>query len=315
MLASILRRLGLGAITLVVVATLVFVATELIPGDAAYAILQQDATPEALTAMRERLGLDRPAYIRYGDWLVRTLSGDLGTSYGSELAVAPVIADRLWNTVRLAGLAAALALPMAFLFGVLSALWARSVFDHSVGVLALIVVSVPEFFVGLALVFLFAVQLNLFPAISFIRDGQDAGSYLWAAFLPALTLALALAPHLIRMTRSVILSGLGNGYVEAAVLKGLSRARIIGGHVLPNVLGPLISITALILAYLVAGVVVVETVFSYPGLGRLMVDAIATKDTPVIQACALLLAGVYVVLNTLADILATLRNPRLRARA
>ena len=311
---AILRRIGLGAATLFVVATLVFTATELIPGDAAFAILGQSADAAALAAMRERLGLDQPALVRYAAWLGRTLSGDLGTSFGTGTAVAPLIAERLWNTLRLAAFAALLGMPAAFLLGVAAAMRAGSVLDRTIGGGALTVVSVPDFFVGLALVFLFAVQLNLFPAISLVRPGQGVDGFLWATFLPALTLALTIAPHLIRMTRAAIIGGLASGYVEMSILKGLPRARIIWRHVLPNVLGPLISISALILAYFVAGVVVVETVFAYPGIGRLTVDAVATKDTPLIQACALVLSAVYVLINMSADLLATVTNPRLRGR-
>ena len=304
----------MGAATLLLVATLVFLATELIPGDAAFALLGQGASEEALAAMRERLGLERPALVRYVEWLGRTVSGDLGTSFGSGTAVGPLVAERFWNTIRLAAFAALLGMPAAFLLGVISAMRAGSALDRGVGTAALTVVSFPDFFVGLVLVFLFAVQLNLFPAISMVRAGQPGSAFLWASFLPALTLALAIAPHLIRMTRAAIISGLTSGYVEMSILKGISRSQIIWRHVLPNVLGPLISISALILAYFVAGVVVVETVFAFPGVGRLMVDAVATKDTPLIQACALLLSTVYVVMNTLADLLATLSNPRLRER-
>lgn len=312
MLVPILRRIALGAITLLGVATLVFVATELIPGDAAFAILGQSASEEALVSMRERLGLDRPAYVRYFDWLGRALAGDLGVSFGTNAPVAPLVAERLWNTLRLAAFAALISMPAAFLIGVGTAIRAGSALDRGVGALALTVVAVPDFFVGLVLVFLLAVQLDLFPAIAIVRPGQDFGGFLWATFLPAMTLALAIAPHLIRMTRSAILSGLTSSYVETSILKGLSRTRIIWCHVLPNVVGPLISVSALILAYFIAGVVVVETVFAFPGIGRLMVDAIAIKDTQLIQACALVLAGIYVGINTLADVLAGLSNPRLR---
>ena len=311
----IVRKTALAVLTLLFVAVLVFVATELIPGDAAFAILGQGASTEALEAMRERLGLDRPAVVRFVEWLGRTMTGDFGESFGTGQPVAPLISERLWNTLRLAGLAALIAMPAAIVIGVASAARAGSAFDRVVSLAVLSVVAVPEFFVGLLLVFLFAVQLNLLPAISFVREGQDMTAFLRAATLPALTLALSVAPHLVRMTRSTIISGLTSGYVEAAVLRGVPRRRIVWRHVLPNVAGPLISISALILAYFIAGVVVVETVFAYPGIGRLMVDAVSTKDTPLIQACALLMASIYIFINTLADVLASASNPRRRSRA
>jgi peptide/nickel transport system permease protein len=310
--AMVFRRLALGALTLLLVATMIFVATDLLPGDAATAILGQNATPESLAVLRERLGLDAPVHVRYFSWLAHALSGDLGVSFGTSMPVVPLLADRMWNTLRLAGLAAVMSMPVAFLLGVGSAVRAGSAFDRGTGVLALVVISVPEFFLGLVLVFLFAVQLGMFPAFAVVRPGQDSAAFLRSIFLPALTLALAMAPHIIRMTRSAIMSGLTSSYVETAVLKGLPRATIVWRHVLPNALGSLISISALILAYFVAGVVVVETAFAFSGIGRLMVDAVATKDTPLIQGCALVLAGVYVVMNTLADLAAMLVNPRLR---
>ena len=264
--------------------------------------------------MRERLGLNQPAVVRYFQWLGDTLSGDLGVSFGTNTPVAPLVAERLWNSARLALFAALIGMPAAFLLGIVSGIRAGSILDRGVSMLALAVVSVPQFFLGLVLVFVFAVRSDLFPAISFVRPGQTLGQFAWASFLPALTLALAIMPHLIRMTRSTIVGGLTSAYVETSILKGVPRARIIWRHVLPNVAGPLISISALIFAYFLAGVVVVETVFAYPGIGRLLVDAVATNDTPLIQACALLLAAAYVIINTLADVLSVATNPRLRGR-
>lgn len=311
MLQMIVSRIIFGALTLLLVATIIFVATELLPGDAALHILGRDATAENLAAMRERLGLGQPSYLRYLDWLGHLVMGDLGTSFGTNMPVAPLVADRLWNTMRLAAFAALLCMPLGFLLGVRSAIHAGSVFDRSTGIVALVVASLPEFFLGLSLVFLFAVQLGLFPAIAVVRPGQDAVAFLRSAFLPALTLALSMIPHLVRMTRAAIMAELTSSYVETSVLKGVSRSAIIWGHVLPNVLGSLISTSALILAYLIAGVVVVETAFAFPGIGRLMVDAVANKDMPLIQASALVMSAVYVVTNLLADLYAMLASPRI----
>lgn len=306
----VMKRIASGALTLLVVASLIFVATELLPGDAAMAILGPDATTEGLAAVRERLGLDRAPHVRYLEWLQRAASGDLGASYGTSKPIAPLLGDRLWNTLRLAAYAAVLSLPGAFLLGVIAAMRAGSILDRTLGTVTLAIVSVPEFFLGLGLVFVLAVQAGWFPALSIVRPGQDIAAFLRATFLPALTLALALAPHVFRMTRSNIVRGLTSPYVEMAVLKGVPRRAIVLRHVLPNVAGPLINIAALVLAYFIAGVIVVETVFAFPGIGRLMVDAVAAKDMPLIQACTLVLSTVYIVVNTLADILAAIANPR-----
>ncbi len=306
------RRLGSGVLTLLFVASAIFLATELLPGDAATAILGQDATAEGLAALRERLGLDRAPHVRYFEWLWHLLSGDLGISYGTKSPVAALVADRLWNTLRLAAFAATLSLPAAFLLGVSSAMRAGTAFDRGLSAIALTIISVPEFFVGLGLVFVFAVHAGMFPALAIVRPGQDTAAFLRATFLPALTLALAIAPHVIRMTRSNVIRGLASPFVEMAVLKGIPRRTIVWRHVLPNVVGPLINVAALVLAYFIAGVVVVETVFAFPGIGRLMVDAVATKDAPLVQACALVLSSIYVGVNTMADIAATIANPRLR---
>jgi peptide/nickel transport system permease protein len=311
-LRLIARRLAHGALTLMFVAVAIFFVTAILPGDAAMAVLGQDATAESLAVVRERLGLDQPLLVRFAVWARDVASGNLGVSFGTAMPVAPILLDRLWNSLRLAALAATMSFPTGFLLGMLSAARPGSMADRSVGALALGIVSIPEFFVGLLLAFLFAVKLGLFPAISFVRPDQAASAFLRASFLPALTLALSITPHLVRMTRAAVVSGLTSAYVETAILKGLSRHRIIWRHVLPNVIGPLTSIGALALAYFVAGAVVVETVFAFPGLGRLLVDAVAAKDTPVIQACALLLACVYVIINMAADILGLLANPRLR---
>lgn len=307
-----MKRIASGALTLVVVASLIFVATEMLPGDAAMAILGPDATAEGLAAVRERLGLHRAPHVRYLEWLFHATSGDLGISYSTGKPIALLLGDRLWNTLRLAAYAAMLSLPAAFLLGVIAAMRAGSMFDRMLRTATLAIVSVPEFFLGLALVFILAVQMGLFPALAIVRPGQDIAAFLRATFLPALTLALALSPHVIRMTRSNIMRGLTSPYVEMAVLKGIPRQAIILRHVLPNVAGPLINIAALVLAYFIAGIVVVETVFAFPGIGRLMVDAVATKDMPLIQACALVLSAVYIAVNTLADILVAIVNPRSR---
>ncbi|MGV3549292.1 ABC transporter permease [Rhizobium sp.] len=311
MLRIVTKRLALGVMTLLLVATIIFVATEQLPGDAASVLLGQNATPESLAAMRERLGLDEPALSRFVGWIGRMAVGDLGISFGTNQPVAPLIADRLWNTLRLAAFAAAMALPFGFLVGVYSATHAGRLMDRSSAFAALVVASLPEFFLGLGLVYLLAVQFGMFPAISIIRPGQGLTAFFRSAFLPALTLALTMAPHVIRMTRSAILSELSSSYVEMGILKGVARRTIIGRHVMPNIIGSLVSVFALIVAYLIAGSVVVETAFAFPGIGRLMVDAVATKDMPLIEAGALTVSAIYVITNVIADVVSAITNPRL----
>ncbi|MDQ7249633.1 ABC transporter permease [Dongia sedimenti] len=307
------RRLLIGLVTIWVVATVIFGATEILPGDVAEAVLGPDATPESLAAMRERLGLDRPVLLRYATWLDHALLRlDLGASLGSGRPVAEAVGDRLWNTARLAAVTALLAIPAALALGVISAIRAGSVLDRGIGLAALCAVSVPGFFVAIALVYVFAVQLGWLPALATVRPGQTFPAFLRSVALPSATLAIGLMPHIIRQTRNALLAALSHAHIEMAVLKGVPRSAIILRHALPNALAPILNIVALVSAYLVAGVVVVETVFGFPGLGRLMVDAVATRDTPVAQACALIFATTYVVANALADTLAVLANPRLR---
>lgn len=307
------RRLLVGATTIWVVASIIFAATEILPGDVAQAVLGPDATPESLAAMRERLGLDRPVLARYAVWLDHALLRfDLGASLGSGRPVVEAVGDRLWNTARLAAVTALLAIPAALALGVISAIRAGSVLDRGIGLAALCAVSVPGFFVAISLVYVFAVQLGWLPALATVRPGQTFPAFVRSIALPATTLAIGLMPHIIRQTRNALLSALSHPHIETAVLKGLPRSAIVLRHALPNAIAPILNIVALVSAYLVAGVVVVETVFGFPGLGRLMVDAVATRDTPVAQACALIFATTYVAANAIADALAVLANPRLR---
>lgn len=299
--------------TLLVASLLMFAATEILPGDVAQAILGQYATPEALAAMRERLGLDQPAYIRYVEWLGRMLVGDLGQSTSTGQPVATLIDDRLRNTLLLAFSTALVAVPLALALGLVAATHANSAVDHSITIAALIAVAVPEFFTAILLIYLFSVSLEWLPSISVIRSGETLFDTLDQLILPVTVLTLVVMAHTVRLTRNSLVNVLSSGFIETAILKGIPRNRIILFHALPNVLSPIFTIVALTLAYLVSGVVIVETVFSYPGLGRLMVDAVAGRDIPLIQACGMIFCLVYVLLNMTADVLSTLANPRLRA--
>lgn len=310
--AMIVRRLGLGLLTLLVVSAIIFATTEILPGDVATAILGQSATPEAVANIRADLGLDRPAILRYGEWLWGFLHGDLGTSLASRQPVATQLLRRLGNTMFLAGFAAVIAVPLAVGLGLLAAVKRETPLDKAISIATLSTISVPEFFVGYILIILLAVQFPIFPSLATVSADMALGTRLYAVALPALTLTLVVLAHMMRMTRAAVIDVLSQPYIEMARLKGLPDWRVVLEHALPNALGPIITVVALNLAYLVVGVVVVEVVFVYPGMGQYMVDAVSKRDVPVVQACTLIFALTYVGLNLLADVLGIMVNPRLR---
>ena len=312
MLKLLGQRLVLGALTLVVVSALIFAVTEWLPGDIATNILGQSATPENVAAIRAELGLDRPPHVRYVEWLRDAINGDLGTSLANKRPVATVIGPRLWNTLFLAIYAAVIAVPLSVFLGILAAIYRNSIYDRLVNVSTLAAISMPEFFVGYILILYMAVQLRWFPAIATFKPEQSFIQHLYATFLPMLTLVLVVIAHMMRMTRTSVLAVMASPYIEMALLKGLPKWRIVVRHALPNALAPIINVIALNLAYLIVGVVVVEAVFTYNGLGRLMVDAVSKRDVPVVQACGLIFAVVFIGLNMIADVLSILSNPRLR---
>ena len=307
----IARRLALGLVTLFIISLVIFGAIELLPGDLAQEILGQSATEETVAAFRRELGLDLPAHIRYAEWLGGVLQGDFGRSLANRRPIADLIGVRLGNTLFLAAYAAAIAVPLALALGILAALFRNSVYDRTVNVSTLTSISFPEFFVAYILIYALAQQAGLFPSIANVAPDADLGEKLYRTFLPALTLTLVITAHMMRMTRAAIINLLASPYIEMARLKGLSPARVILRHALPNALAPIINVIALNLAYLITGVVVVEVVFVFPGLGQLMVDSVAKRDVPVVQAGALVFACAYVLLNLSADVLSTLSNPRL----
>lgn len=306
----IARRLGLGLVTLFVISLLIFAAVEMLPGDIAEEILGQSATAETVAAFRRELGLDMPAYQRYLAWLGGILQGDFGNSLANGRPISDLISGRLSNTLFLALYAAAISVPLAIGLGILVSLFRNSVFDRTVNLITLSSISFPEFFVAYILIVLLA-QTGYFPSLATLSPDATFGEKLYRTFLPALTLTLVVTAHMMRMTRAAIINLLASPYIEMARLKGLSPGRIIVKHALPNALAPIINVIALNLAYLITGVVVVEVVFVYPGLGQLMVDSVAKRDIPVVQAAALIFACAYVLLNLTADVLSTLSNPRL----
>ncbi len=309
----ILTRVALGIGLLFVVSLVIFWATELLPGDLATQLLGQSATPETVAALREQLGLNDPAPVRYWNWLSGALMGDFGISLSNKRPIADLIGARLGNTVFLALYAAAMAVPISLVLGILAALWRNSAFDRIANAGALSAISFPEFFVAYILV-LWLSQSGLFPSMVRINPTTTFADRLYMCFLPALTLTLVVTAHMMRMTRAAIINLMASPYIEMARLKGLSPLRIVLRHALPNALAPIINVIALNLAYLITGVVVVEVVFVYPGLGQLMVDAVSNRDIAVVQAVALIFAAAYVALNLIADVLSTITNPRLMHR-
>ena len=308
----ILNRLSLGVLTLLAVSVLIFICTQILPGDVASAVLGQGATPETLAAFRKELGLDQPAHKRYLSWLWGALHGDLGVAMTNKRVIIDELLPRLYNTLFLAAYAALIAIPLSVGLGILAAINEGKAADKIANVLTLTAISVPEFFMGHIMIILFAVNVDWFPSLATVYPGISFSEHMHITTLPALALTMLVAAHMLRMTRSSVLAVMSSPYVEMAFLKGASRSRVIVRHALPNAAAPIITVVALNLAYLVVGVVVLEAVFVYPGMGQLMVDAVSKRDVPVIQACGLVFASVFVILNTLADILVILVNPRLR---
>jgi peptide/nickel transport system permease protein len=308
----IIRRIGIGIVTLWVVSVLVFAGTEILPGDVAQIILGQNATADTLAALRSELGLDQPAIVRYIDWLGDMVSGDLGISKAGGATIESLIGNRLLNTVVLAGIVAGISVPLSVAIGLLAAMYPGTWIDRTVSFGTLSLISVPEFFTATILVLIFAVQLRLLPSVAYLSDDETFWQLARALALPILTLTIAVSGQMIRLTRAAVLNVLSSPYIEMAILKGVPRRRIVLRHALFNAIGPIVNVVALNLAYLVSGVVIVETVFAYPGLAKLMIDGVQTRDLPLVQACAMIFCGAYVVLILLADIAAITSNPRLR---
>lgn len=310
--ALITRRLVLGVLILLIVSVLVFVGTEVLPGDVAQAILGQGATPELVANVRERLGLNDPAYVRYFAWLGSLLSGNLGTSLANGADIADMVGERIVNTVILAGVTAMIAVPSAIVLGLFCALKPNGWLDRSISTVSLTLISVPDFLIAILLVTVFAVQLGWLPAIATLRPGQDIATVARMLVLPVTVLVFTVLAHMVRMTRTTVINVLTTPAIEMAILKGVPRWRLLLVHALPNAMAPIANVVALNLAFLISGIVVVETLFNFAGLGRLMVEAVTTRDIPVVQVCAMIFCSVYVLLNLSADIVAIVSNPRLR---
>ncbi|KEJ97246.1 peptide/nickel transport system permease protein [Pseudosulfitobacter pseudonitzschiae] len=306
------QRLGIAFVTLIIVSFAVFFATAMLPGDVAEILLGQAATPEAVAGLREAMGLDEPALSRFVHWLLGLAQGDMGTSYVNNIEVAELIGGRLLNSLRLAAVVTLVSVPVALTLGICAAMWRGSIFDRLVSLLTIFVVSVPEFMVATLAVLVFAVWLGWLPALSYGVELDSWSAMLRAYAMPVISLSLVVSAQMIRMSRAAVIETINTPYVEMALLKGASLSRMVLRHALPNALGPIANAVALSLSYLVGGVIIVETIFNYPGVAKLMVDAVSTRDLPLIQSCAMIFCVSYLSLITLADLIAILSNPRLR---
>jgi peptide/nickel transport system permease protein len=312
---TLLVRLILGIGTVWLVSLLIFAAVEALPGDACVAILQRDASGTRLENCRAELGLNRPATVRYVEWASAALRGDLGVSAGSHKPIAPMLGFRLRNTLLLAACALGAGVPLALLLGIIAALRRDRAADIAISVSSIALMTIPEFVSATVLIFVFSIWLDWVPGIVMADPAAPLRAFLPGIVLPTAVLAMVMTAHMLRTVRSSVLNVLASDHVQMARLKGVPPGRIIRVHVLPSALLPAINVVALTVAWLLGGVVVVEKVFNYPGLGRFLVDSITERDLPVVQAIALLLGSVYVGVNLIADIMGLLLNPRLRTRA
>jgi peptide/nickel transport system permease protein len=306
------QRLSLGLLLLLAASALIFMGTEILPGDVAQSILGQSATPQALANLRNELGLNQPALARYFDWLGGILRGDLGTALTNGQDIWTAMSGRLANTLFLASCAAIIAVPLAIILGVIAVRYRGQWPDKLISGITLTSVSIPEFMLGYIAMFVLTVQFRIFPSVSTIYDSMSLGEKLHAVAIPVLVLVLVVLGHMMRMTRAAILNVMQSAYIETAELKGLRPITVIARHAFPNAIAPVVNVVMLNMAYLIVGVVVVEVVFVFPGMGQYLVDHVTKRDVPVVQACGLVFAAVYIGLNMVADIVSILSNPRLR---
>jgi len=314
MIGLIARRIGSSLLTLVLVSMVIFAAASLLPGDAAQEALGQSATPAQVTALRHEMGLDAPAPVRYARWLAAMLRGDPGQSSVANMPVRDIIAQRLPNSLMLAGMTAVVAVPLALVLGIVAAIHEGTAIDRALNIATISMVAMPEFLVATLGVLVFSVDLMWLPAIALVSDASGPWETLRSCLLPVLCLTVVVVAQMARMTRAAIADQLGRPYVEMARLKGMGLRRIVLVHVMPNAIGPVVNAAALSLSYLMGGAIVVETIFSFPGLASLMVNAVTSRDMPLLQACAMIFCAAYLLLILIADIAAMLADPRLRAQ-
>ena len=305
------QRLALGLLVLFAVSLIIFLGVEMLPGDICQEIQGQSATAETVDACRRDLGLDQPSATRYMNWLAGITQGDFGKSLANGREISGLIGTRLENTLFLAAIAAIVSVPLALVLGILAALYRNTLYDRSVNIITLSSISFPEFFIAYILILFFSVKLGWFPSLSNINPEASLWDRLYRVILPATTLILVVVAHMMRMTRAAIINLMASPYIEMANLKGMKRLHVIMHHALPNAWAPIVNVIVINLAYLMVGVVVVEVVFIYPGLGQLIVDSVQKRDLPVVQACSLIFASIYIILNLTADIISIVTNPRL----
>jgi peptide/nickel transport system permease protein len=314
---AILGRVGISLVTLWVVSVLIFIGTNLLPGDVAQIILGQTATPESTAALRAKLGLDKHPVEQYWVWLQNVMMGDLGISKaglgaGLGTPIVEMLGPRVHNTARLTLLVGVIAIPISLFLGLIAAMHPGTRLDRSITFTTLNLISLPDFLVATSLVLIFAVGLGWLPSIVYLRGDETGWVLIKTLAMPMLTLVILVSSQIIRMTRATVLNVLNSPYIEMAILKGVPRRRIILRHALFNAVGPIVNVIALNLAWLVGGVVVIEQIFAYPGLAKLMIEAVQMRDMPLVQACAMIFCATYVVLIFIADIASILSNPRLR---
>ena len=311
-LKLVVQRVALGLLLLLAVSFVLFLGVEMLPGDTAQAILGQSATPVALANLREALGLNEPALTRYFKWLVAALQGDLGVALTNGQDIAKSIGQRLGNTLFLASCAGVIAVPLAIALGLIAARYAGRWPDKLISGVTLATISLPEFVAAYFVIFLLTQVIPIFQPVSMVFPGMSFWEKLNAVALPVIVLVMVVLAHMMRMTRAAILNVMQSAYIETAELKGLTPMQVIWRHALPNAIAPIISVVVINMAYLVVGVVVVEVVFSYNALGQYLVDHVAKRDLPVVQAVGIIFAAVYIGLNILADVIGIVANPRLR---
>lgn len=308
----VLVRLGIALVSLLAVSAIIFWCVDLLPGDAAERILGRNATPESLFLLREKLHLNLSSGERYIHWLTSLLSGDFGSSLVADRPVLDYISSRIANTALLSGFALLLYIPISIGLGVITAIYRGRFADHAISVIVLIFMCLPEFVIGILLIAIFAIKLAWLPPLALIGQAQSFGQLVQLIALPTITIVAAMSAYAVRMMRESLIEVLDSSYVLMAQLKGLPKWRVMLFHALPNALGPAINITALNVAWMIGGVVIVEAVFEFPGIGRLMVDSISNKDVPVILAISMVMTSAYIITNLVADILVILLNPKLR---
>jgi peptide/nickel transport system permease protein len=312
LLRYVLRRLGFVALTILLTSLIIFGVTQLLPGDVARVILGREAGEAALQQLRLELGLDQPLVVQYLRWLGNFLTGDWGHSYSTDQPIRPLVMERLSNSLMLAGVTLLMALPLAIMLGVVAGFNEGRASDHIISVASLSVVGLPEFITGLFLIQFFAFRLNLLPANSSIEPDATFVEALPMLILPAITATLVLLAYIVRLTRAGVVEERNKSYVRTAVLKGLSQRRVIVRHILRNALLPTITVIAISFGWLISGLIVVENVFNYPGLGRLLTFAIDRRDLPLLQAITFATVLGYSIGNVMADLLYTYLNPRIR---